>query len=325
MKRRALLFAGGAWLAQAAAPSFSQPAKLRRIAFVNPGSHAGFRTHFEAFRNALKELGYVEGRDISIEASWADDDTARLTKLAAEVVESNPDVIVTATSAGIAAFKKATSSIPIVFATAGNPVEQGFVSSLHSPGGNITGVLVYVALTPKLVEIAREALPNAGRLALLLHDADPAHKLMLEGFEASAQRFRFEPTIVHIGSAVDLDRAFTDLAERKAEVAIVPSLQFFGSHHKQLAERALKARLPLVSSITRLAETGALLSYGTRTEENYPRAASLVDKILRGAKPADLPVEQPQRFELVVNRKTAKAIGVTLSPVTMLRADRIID
>ena len=325
MKRRAILLASGACLVAAAGHSFAQIGRVRRIVFANPGSAEGSRSLLDAFMSALKELGYAEGRDFSIEIHWGNDKIEQLPALAANVVARNPEVIITATSAGVAAFKAATSSIPIVFATAGNPVEQGFVSSLQRPGGNITGVLVYVALTPKLIEIAREALPQAGRLALLLHTADPAHLLMLEGFESSARRLKFDPLVVRIADVSDIERAFEDLAKHRAEAAIVPSLQFFGSHHSHLGERALKARLPLVTSIRRLIESGALVSYGTRAEENYRKAAVLVDKILRGAKPGDLAIDQPERFELVVNRKAARAIGVTLSPVTTLRAERIID
>jgi putative ABC transport system substrate-binding protein len=204
-------------------------------------------------------------------------------------------------------------------------VEQGFISSLKRPGGNITGVIVYSDLTPKVTEVVREALPASRRLALLIHESDPAHRFVLNAFEHSARRFKFEPLIVRVARVDDYDRAFGELAELRTDAVVVPLLSLFTGSHKQLAKRALKARLPLISSQSFITENGGLLSYGTLTEENYRRAAALVDKILRGAKPAELPVEQPERFQLIVNRKTAKAIGVTLSPVTMLRADRIID
>jgi putative ABC transport system substrate-binding protein len=325
VKRRALLLAGGAWLASAATRSLSQAQKVRRIAILLPGSQAGYWSRFDAFRAELKRLGYVEGRDISLEIRWGDDRTEGLRALAAELVALNPDVIVTGSSAAIAAFKAATSSIPVVFATAVNPVEQGFISSLQRPGGNVTGVLVHSGLTQKLVEVAREALPAARRLAILIHDPDPAHKVLLEGFESSAQRLNFEPITVRVARVEDLDRAFREIQERKAEIVVVPLLAFAVSNSKQLVTRALNAKLPLLANSLSIADGGGLLSYGTSTEENYRRVAGLVDKVLRGAKPADLPVEQPGRFQLVVNRKTAKAIGVELSPVTMLRADRLID
>ena len=326
MKRRALLLASGAWLACAAVRSFAQASKApRRIAFVLPGTEAGWRDRFEVFRAALKDLRYIEGRDVVIEARWADDKTERLASLASEVVASNPAVIVTASSAGVAAFKKATASIPIVFATAFNPVEQGFVASLPRPGGNITGISLYPGLTPKIVEVARDALPKARRLAMMIHVTDPAHKFALEFFESTARNFNFEPMVVRVARAEDLERAFGELAARKADVLFLPALTFFTSERKQLAERALKARLPLLATSSPATDNRALLIYGTDVDENYRRAAALVVKILRGAKPSELPVEQPERFQLVVNLKTAKAIGVSFSSDFMQRADRTID
>jgi putative ABC transport system substrate-binding protein len=241
------------------------------------------------------------------------------------VVAGKPDVIVTGTSVGVAAFKNATQSIPVVFATAFNPVEQGFVASLQRPGGNITGVLVYSDLTQKTVEVVREAFPAARRLAILLPDSDPAHRFALRAFEASAPRFNFEPLIIRVSRVEDLGRAFGELVASQAEALLTPQLQFVVSYRTQIIAHALKARVPLISGHNFIAEGGGLMSYGTLTVENYERAAALVDKILRGAKPADVPVEQPERFVLIVNRKTAHAIGVTLPSVTLLRADKIVD
>ncbi len=325
MKRRALLLGGGAWLACASMPSRSQSAKTRRIAALLPGTEAGYRTRFDAFRGELKRLGYVEGRDLSIEVRWGNNRVERFPALAAELVALKPDVILTGSSAAIAACKAATASIPIVFATAGNPVEQGFISSLQRPGGNITGVIVYVGLIDKLVEVTREALPRARRVALLVHDADPAHKMLHEGFERSARQLKLETLTVRVARTEDLERAFQELQAHKAEAVLAPLLVFTISNQNELAARALKAKLPLLANSESVAESGGLLSYGTRSEDNYRRAALLVDKILRGAKPGELPVEQPQHFHLIVNRKTAKAIGVKLSPATMARADRFID
>jgi putative tryptophan/tyrosine transport system substrate-binding protein len=325
VKRRAILLASAAWLVAPAGPALSQAKPPRRIAVVLPGSRAGYQSRFNAFRGELKKLGYVEGRDLLIDIRWGEDRMESLEALAAEAVSLHPELIVTASSAGVTAVRKATSSIPIVFASAGNPVERGFVASLNRPGGNITGVLTYADITPKIVELAREALPEARRLALLIYDTDPAHKYALDTFEPSAKRFNFEPIIVCFSRPEELDRAFEELAERKADAVILPDLTFFASRPSQVTSRALKARLPVLGTSILVAESGGLLSYGTSGIENYRRAAAIVDKILRGAKPADLPVEQPQRFLLVVNRKTANAIGVTLSAATMLRAEKIID
>lgn len=326
MRRRAFLAAGGAWIATAAGSSFAQaPRAARRIAFVHPGSEAGWRTRFDAFRVGLKELGYAEGRDLRIDVRWGNDRTDQFQALASAVAASKPELIVTATSAGVIAFKKATTSVPIIFATVFNPVEQGFVASLSRPGGNITGVLVYSGLTPKNIEIAREALPKARRLAMFVHEPDPAHRFALKDFDATARSFKFEPIVVRIAGIADLDRAFGELAQHKADLLFLPQLALFSSQRRQFAERALKARLPLLTTLRESTESGALLSYGTPLEENYRRAAVLADKVLRGARPNELAVEQPERYELVVNRKTAAAIGVELAPVTLLRAQRIID
>ena len=326
MRRRALLAASGAWLAAAATRSIAQASKAsRRIALVHPGTQAAIQPLFDAFRATLKELGYVEERDTSFDVRWAEGKTERLESLAAEAVALNPAVMLTGSSAGVAACKKATSSIPIVFTTAAEVVEQGFVSSLRRPGGNITGIILHPGLSAKIVEVARDALPRARRLAILVHDQDPFYKTTLRIFEPSARNLKFEPLIVRIAGGDDLDRAFNELAKRKADALIAPNLALLNSLRQQLVERSLQARLPLFSTFLSFAEIGGVLSYGTPLDENWRRAAALVDKILRGAKPGDLAVEQPERFELVVNMKTAKAIGVKLSPTTLLRATKIIE
>jgi len=326
MKRRALLAAGGAWLLAATVPSLAQAQRsLRLIVLVHPGTQLGYQEDFDAFRAAMRILGYVEGKDIAYKTLWAEGKFAQLEALAAEAASLKPALILTAASAGIAACRKATSSIPIVFATAANPVEQGFVASLRRPEGNVTGIIVHSDLWQKVVEISREALPKLRRLALLTHDQDPIHKGSLEEFEKSAPRYNFEPLVVRISRADELDRAFKDLAARKAEALYVPNLALLVSLNNQLAARALKARLPLLSGNPSLAEAGGLLGYGTQRHENWRRAAALVDKILKGAKAGDIAVEQPEKFELVINLKTAKAIGVTVSPTTLLRATKVIE
>lgn len=326
MRRRAILVASGAWLLAAPISSLAQaPNPTRRIAVLLPGTQSGYRSRFEAFRAELKKLGYVEGRDILIEARWAENKTEMLASLAAEMVALGPAVILTGSSAGVIACKKATSTIPIVFASAGSPVEQGFVSSLQRPGGNITGIMRPMEFAAKIVEVTREALPQVQRLAILVHESDPIHKLILDLLVPTARRFKFEPLVFRVTGADGLAHAFDEMVGQRADAVYLPDLAFNRSHHRELVDRSFKARLPLLSGHEEITAAGGLLSYGTPPEENYRRAAALMDKILRGAKPGDLPVEQPQRFELVVNLKTAKAIGVTLSPVTMLRATKVID
>ena len=290
-----------------------------------PYPQSNYDVLFNAFRGGLRERGYNEGRDVVLDVRWAENRPERFATLAAELLNRNPEVIVTATTAGVVACRKLTSTVPIVFATVFNPVEQGFVASLSRPGGNVTGVIVYPDLTPKLIELAREAFPNKRRLALLVNDTDPAHKFVLSAFEANARRFKFEPQTMRVARVDDFDRTFAEMVERKTEVVIAPLLSLFTGNSKRLAQAAIAARLPLLSSQSFITEDGGLLSYGTLTEENYRRAAVLVDKILRGTKPADLPVDQPERFQLVINRRTAKAIGAEISSVTTLRADRVIE
>ena len=309
-----------------ASHTFAQPKPpLRHIAGVFPYSQAAGRPLLAVFQEELAKLGHAPGRDISIEVRWADNYADRLAQHAVELAALRPDVIVTATSAGVAACRKATSTIPIVFATAYDPVGQGFVSSLARPGGNVTGVIVYEDLNLKLVEIAREAFPAARRLALLIHDVDPAHRYPLQTFEPAARQFKFEPFVAKVSAVDDLGRAFREIGEAKADATIIPLLGFFTTNRKQVAEHALKARMPIISGQSLIVESGGLLSYGTSQEENYRRAAVLVDKILKGARPADLPVDQPERFEVVVNLKTAKSIGATLSKTTLARATKVIE
>lgn len=273
----------------------------------------------------MAKLGYKEDRDILIEARWAENSTVRLEALGAELAALKPAVIVTGSSAGVAACRKATSTIPIVFATASNPVEQGFVASLRRPGGNVTGILVHLDTAGKIVEVAREAFPGAARVATLVHEADPAHGRHLEAFIASTQRFSLEPVVVRVKRREDLGRAFRTLAERKTDALILPDLVFTYTHRDEIVRRCLEARLPLFSSSHETTVAGGLLSYGTFFDDNWRRAAVFVHQILGGARPGDLPVEQPERVQLVVNLKTANAIGAKLSRATMLRADKVIE
>lgn len=278
----------------------------------------------EAFRTELKKLGYEEGRNVVFDVRWAENKTARLSALAAELVTLRPDVIMTSSSAGVAAAKNATSSIPIVFGTAASPIEQGFIASYRRPGSNVTGVLVH-QLEAKTVEIAREILPHARRLAILLHKPDPFSKLAANEFVPAAKRLKFEPVIVEVSRAEELAVAFNEILRQKADALYVPSLVFISAHRDYLVERSLEARLPLLGGNLDLTAAGGLIGYGSERNENFRRAAVLVDKILRGTNPAELPVEQPQKLELVVNLKTAHAIGISFSREFLQRADRVIE
>ena len=324
MKRRALLLASGAALVF---PSrlFAQASKPpRRIAILLPGTPSSYRDRVDAFRAELKKLGYEEGRDVVLEMRWAENKMPRLASLATEVVALKPAVIVTGTSAGVAAVKNATSTIPIVFGSAGSPVEQGFVASLRRPGGNITGVLV-PAMEAKLAEIARELLPRARRIAMLVHKSDPFGKIAVDAFVPAVKRLNFEPLVVEVARGEELALAFNEIVRQKPDALIAPSLVFMNVHRDYLVERSLEARLPLLSSFEEMTAAGALLSYGNERNESYRRVAVLVDKILRGASPAELPVDQPEKLQLIINLKTARTIGVSMSRDFLQRADRVIN
>lgn len=323
MKRRALLLAGSAGLFFPSAVFAQAPKAPRRIAVLLPGTPSSYKELFGAFQAEMKRLGYVEGRDVTYDVRWAENRTQRLAPLAAELVADGPAVILTASSAGVAAAKKATSTIPIVFGTAGQPVEQGFVASLRRPGGNITGVVVHT-MEAKAVEIARAALPQAKRLAILIHKPDPFSKLSLDAFVPAATQLKFEPLIFEVTRAEDLGVAFNEIVRGKADALYVPTHVFIFAHRDYLIERSLEAKLPLLSGFEEFSSTGGLISYGTRRIENFHRAAALVDKILRGANPAELAVEQPEKLQLIVNLKTARAIGVNFSRDFIQRADRVI-
>lgn len=277
-----------------------------------------------AFQAELRRLGYQEGRDVTFDVRWAENKAARFTSLAVELVKLEPAVILTGSSAGVIAAKKATSTIPIVFGTAASPVEQGFIASLRRPGGNVTGVMVH-SMEAKVVEIARDALPQARRLAVLVHKPDPFSKLSVNEFVSAAKRFKFEALVVEVARSEELGVAIDEVLRRRADALYTPSLAFVSAHREYLVERALEAKLPLLSSYEEFTATGGLLSYGSERKENYRRAAVLVDKILRGATPAELPIEQPEKFHLIVNLRTARAIGIIIPKAILARADRVIE
>lgn len=294
------------------------------MASLLPGTPSAYQTRFDAFRAELKSRGQIEGRDIVVDARWADERIERLPRLAAEMVAQSPAVIFTATSAGVSACMRATSKIPIVFATAGNPVEQKFIVSLARPGGNVTGVLVH-SLEAKIVEIAREALPGLKHMAILVHEADPVSASMRDAFIAACTRFKIEPKVVTVRRVEELALAFNEVLKAKPDALYLPNTWFMLSHGRYLAQNAREAKIPLLTGREETTMDGGLLSYGTDRIENFRKAAMLVDKILRGANPAEIPVEAPERFQFVVNKKTARAIGVQISPTTIMRADRVIE
>jgi putative ABC transport system substrate-binding protein len=279
----------------------------------------------EAFRRGLRELGYVEGRTVLLEYRWAAEGRSdQLPELAADLVRLGVDVIVAQARVHTQAAKRATSTIPIVFGALSDPVESGIVASLARPGGNVTGLSLQApAVVGKLMELLKEAIPKASFVTALARAETPGAANRRE-LEAAATGLGVRLQLVEVRDAQDLDRAFQAATAARAHAVITMPSAFFATHRGRVAELALKHRLPAVSMETGFAEAGGLLSYGPNVPDSHRRAAIYVDRILKGAKPADLPVEQPTTFELVVSLKTTKALGLTLPPSVLTRADRII-
>ena len=298
-----------------------QAKKVHRIGFLVPGSSATFSARIEALRQGLRNLGYVEGKDIVIEYRYAEGKLERLPNLAAELIRLELDLIVAAGSEATAAAKNATKEIPIVMTNGGDVVRLGFVASLARPGGNITGLISNPSeLLGKRLELLKEAVPKANRVAILFNPetrVDPANKEA----QATAQALGLKLQILEVRTPDDLEDAFRAATRERADALMVRSGAFVNFHQKRIAKLAIKSRLPAMYNNV---DAGFLMSYETNRLDSYRRAASYVDKILKGVKPGDLPVEQPMKFELIINLKTAKQIGLTIPPNVLVRADRVI-
>ena len=303
-----------------------QPAKVPRIGYLSPLSPSSDSTRIEAFRQGLRDFGYVEGQNIAIEYRYAEGKFNRLPDLAAELVRFKVDVIVVASTPGILAAKNATSTIPIVMALSADPVPTGLVSSLACPGGNITGLsLLSGELSGKRLELLKEVVPNLSRVAVLWDPVNPATLLQLRETEAAAQVLgvQLQPLEVR-GPNPDFERAFQDTAGGQAGALITLDDLLILIHRRKIVDFAAKKRLPAMYGFRELPDAGGLMSYTANRSHLFRRAATYVDKLLKGAKPADLPVEQPTRFEFVINMKTAKALGLTIPPSILIRADQVI-
>ena len=284
----------------------------------------------EAFRQGLRDLGYIEGRNLVIEYRDADGKIERFPALAAELVALKVDVIVTAGGTlGALAAKRATATIPIVFTAVGNPVSDGLVATLARPGGNVTGLaLVSTELVGKSVELLKQAVPGLSRVAFLRHpDAAPEHAKQdtLKEAETVARELGIRLLVVEARGPADFERAFSEMIRARVGALTVLGTAVYVRERRRLVELAAKHRLPAVYSFREFVDAGGLMSYGPDVADSSRRAASYVDRILKGARPGDLPVEQPTKFELVVNLKTAKSLGLTIPPSLLGRADQVID
>jgi putative ABC transport system substrate-binding protein len=327
--RRKLVVAIGAGSLAAPFALRAQPAgKVWRVGFLTLRSRpdsfdAGV---FGTFRAGLRELGYVEGNNLVIEWRLADGKPERLAGLAAELVALNVDVIVTAASQPTAAAQKATTTIPIVIGSAGDPVASGFVQSLARPGGNITGISENaVDIVTKLLEMLVRIRPRLSLVAVLTNPDNPALATRLKVIQDAAKSIGVATLSVEARNAKEIGDAFALMALRKAEAVIVPVDPVFINEWRLLADLALRYRLPSTAGAGEYPQAGGLLSYGSNVPENFRRSATYVDKILKGAKPADLPVEQPTKFELIINRRTALALGLTIPPSILISADKVIE
>lgn len=296
-----------------------------RIGFLGAASVSADTTRIQAFRNGLVELGYVEGRNISIEYRHAEGKLERLPDLAAELVRRKVDVIVAAGLPAARAAKQATMTIPIVM-TGGDPVRTGLVASLARPGGNVTGLAdATVEVSTKRLELLKEIVPTLSRVAILWNAANPTNPFQVRDTQAVAPALGVTVHPVEVDGVDDFQRAFAAIARDRADGLLVPGHPMFYSHRKRLTDLAAKSRLPTMYSRRDYAEDGGLIAYGDNFADMYRRLAAYVDKILKGVKPADLPIEQSTKFELVINRKTAKALGLTIPPSLLLRADQVIE
>jgi putative ABC transport system substrate-binding protein len=303
-----------------------QVGKVPRIGFLMSTSPSTIADRVEAFRQSLRELGYVEGRNIVVEYRWAEGKIERLPALADELVRLKPHVIVTAGPTVTRAAKQASSTIPIVMAFDSDPVGSGFAASLARPGGNITGLSTLAPeISAKQLELLKEIVPRLSRVAVLGTSTQPGTPQAVRSVEVAAAAFAVQLQYLDVEGPKDIEVAFREAAKGRADAVLALSSRVLLSHRKQIADLAVKSRLPAIYAQRAHVDDGGLMSYGASLADLYWRAAVYVDKILKGAKPGDLPIEQPTKFELVVNMKTAKALGMTIPPSLMLRADKVIE
>ena len=327
MERRTFLaMVPGSVLAAPLAAEGQQAAKTPRIGYL--AMNLASSPHLiEAFRQGLRDLGYVEGRNVVIESRDAAGKYERLPALAAELVSLKVDLIVAAAYQATLAAKTATETIPIIMVAVADPVRVGLIASLVRPGGNITGLALFAGteIVGKHLELLKEAVPNLSRVAILSNPANPMHAFRLREVEVAGRSLRVQLQILKAQGPEEFDSAFAAMTRERAGALYVVGDPTFVQHRRRFAELAARNRLPAVYELKEYAEAGGLMVYGPSTLEMFRRAATHVDKVLKGAKPGELPVEQPTKFELVINLKTAKALGLTIPPSLLLRADQVIE
>ena len=325
MNRRefiALLGSAAAWPLTARAQGRGE--KTRRLGILQPGAPP--EPLVEALQQRLRELGYVQGTNVDFEYRWALGKLDRLTDLAKELVSSNVDLITTLSTPAALAALNATKSIPIVFTAVGDPVGARVVPNLAQPGGNITGIsLLATELSAKRLELLREIVPNVSRLAMLWNDTNPSMVLRAQETQHAATTLGVVIQSVGVHIPIDLDAAFVAIEHSQPDALLTLVDPFTREHRKRIVDFAAQRRLPAIYEAREFVESGGLVSYGPSLAATQRRAAEYIDKIFKGAKPADLPVEQPAKFEMLIDMKTAKTLGLTIPQATLLRADEVIE
>jgi putative tryptophan/tyrosine transport system substrate-binding protein len=328
MDRRAFITMVGSILAAPLAGEAQQAGKLYRIGLLggSPPNSPGGRRAWEGFFQGLRELGYVEGQNILVEGRWYGERTDRLPALAGELIRLKVDVIVAGAAPAPEAARRATSTIPIVMANHSDPVGSGLVASLARPGRNVTGMST---LSPELIgkrlQLFKEAIPGISRVAVLSNPTIPSQALELKEAKVAAGLLKVQLQLLEARAPGDFAGAFSAMTKERADGVIIITSAMFYAERTRIAKLAAESRVPTIYAVKEFVEAGGLMTYGIDVHESFRRAAGYVDKILKGAKPADLPVEQPTKFELVINLKTAKALGLTIPQTLLLRADQVIE
>jgi len=327
VERLAFIAAVGTGLFAGPLTAVAQPAgKVYRMGWLAGTVSTQEKNELEALRTGLRELGYVEGKNIVIEYRWAEAKYDRLPELAAELVSLRVDVIVTGGTAATQAAMQATTTIPIVMTATGDPLRTGLVASLARPGGNVTGVTQLGAeIAGKRLQILIDAVPNVSRVAFLQNQANASHKPYFHDLQVAARGLGLTLQPVDVQEPGEFEKVFAAMMRERPNALLVTGDFVHRLRKAWIIDFAAKKRLPAMYQLKEYVEAGGLMSYGTGVRDNYRRAATYVDKILKGAKPADLPIEQPTAFELVINLKTAKALGLTIPPSLLARADQVIE
>jgi putative ABC transport system substrate-binding protein len=325
--RRKLVIALGAGALTAPFASFAQQVKKSVVVGVLRSSdQLSSQARIAAFKQGLQELGYIEGKNLTLQLRFADGKTERLAVLAEELVKSKVDIIMAADTSATRAAQRATKDIPIVIGTSTDPVANGLVASLAHPGGNTTGLSSMLTDTgPKRLELLVAVVPKMSRVAILLNSSNPGMRAQRKTLEEATTQIGLILVALEAATSAQIRQAFATMAKQRVEGVIFTSDSLFSQQRVQIAELAAKYRLPSIAARTEFGEAGVLMSYGPDATEGYRRAATYVDKILKGAKPGDLPVEQPTTFELIVNMKTAKALGIKIPNSILVQATKVIE